>query len=236
MTTETRYTPFLADTVKTEDVTTKGKKGSFAAKYVSWAKSAKAFNEHCDGWTWHLKPYNEGGYVWLAPNGTGYLVTYFKDPNGNAKTDFIYAIMDYKNSPIQHENIDARTLADNTRRCFCANLCKQFSFAYQLWSDIEIEDEKKLDNTTTATEQQDSQPNIPSDDIPLTPIQKEVLIQKLQQVCYQDTSVKYNCIQALIELNPEYANDEAPSLTKFITQRKHQNAIKKVLLDKGYKT
>ena len=26
MTTETRYTPFLAETVKTEDVTTKGKK------------------------------------------------------------------------------------------------------------------------------------------------------------------------------------------------------------------
>ena len=80
------------------------------------------------------------------------------------------------------------------------------------------------------------QPNIPSDDIPLTPKEKEALIQKLQQVCYQDASVKYNCIQALIELNPEYANDEAPSLTKFITQRKHQKCYKKVLLDKGYKT
>ena len=235
MTTETRKVPYLADEAKNEDVDVKGKNSSFEARYVSWATTAKVINEHCDGWTWHLKPFNEGNYVWLAPDGTGFLISYFCNPEGVPQTEFLYSIMIH-NKPVLLEKISSRVLADNTRRCYCANACKQFSYAHQLWRNIEIEDEKKLDNINTATEQQDSQPNIPSDDIPLPPKEKEALIQKLQQVCYQDHSVKYNCIQALIELNPEYANDEAPSLTKFITQRKHQNAIKKVLLDKGYKT
>ena len=48
------------------------------------------------------------------------------------------------NQSVALDKITARVLADNTRRCYCANACKQFSYAHQLWRNIEIEDRKKF--------------------------------------------------------------------------------------------
>ena len=166
MTEQIRKVPYLAEKAKNEDVDVKGKNSSFQARYVSWATTAKVINEHCDGWTWHLKPFNEGNYVWTAPDGTGYLISYFCNPEGVPQTDFFYAIMK-NNQSVALDKITARVLADNTRRCYCANACKQFSYAHQLWRNIEIEDEKKFDEDTTPTEQQQTNPDIDDGDKPI---------------------------------------------------------------------
>ena len=114
MTDQIRKVPYLADKAKNEDVDVKGKNSSFQARYVSWATTAKVINDHCDGWTWHLKPFNEGNYVWTAPDGTGYLISYFCNPEGVSQTDFFYAIMK-NNQSVEDEPICVLRLELNAR-------------------------------------------------------------------------------------------------------------------------
>ena len=232
---ETRKVPYLADKAKNDDVDVKGKNSSFQARYVSWATTAKVINEHCDGWTWHLKPFNEGNYVWTAPNGTGYLISYFCNPEGVPQTDFFYAIMK-SNQSVALDQITARVLADNTRRCYCANACKQFSYAHQLWRNIEIEDEKNLDEDTTPTEQQQTNPDIDDGDKPIPKEHKDALKEELKEKCKEDPDLKGNVISKLQDITPDYAKENNPSISKFLTQKKHYIAVKDLFKQGGVKT
>ena len=126
--------PYLPGVIDAKDVKEKGT--GFRAKYMAWAKVAQLFNEHCKGWTFHLRPNNET-LLWQAPEGA-FLVFYFKDPDGKEYSDFPYAVMDNRNNPIPLVKITARDIADSARRGFCAACAFQFSLGYELWAQEEI--------------------------------------------------------------------------------------------------
>lgn len=132
--------PDLSKIITPADVSTKNAGGSYAADYINWAKVAHLLNTHANGWEFHLRPAADGGHVWRAPNGTGYVVGFFKSPEGMETADFPQAIMDNRNAPIVFDKISARELTDTHRRALCAAACFTFGLAYQLWAKEKVED------------------------------------------------------------------------------------------------
>ena len=113
----------------------------FKAKYMAWAKVASIFNEKCPGWTHHTKMNEQDGTpLFDAPDGSMYFIFYFKDPEGNKFSDFIYPIMGNKKQALKRQQIDAREVSDSQRRGFVAHCAFQFSLGYELWAKEEIED------------------------------------------------------------------------------------------------
>ena len=135
----TKEIPNLAGVITKADVFRKGG-GGYAADYVSWARVAHYLNTKAPGWTFHLRLTPDCQHVWEAPNGTGYVVCYFTDPDGNAQADFPYPCMDNRNQPIAIDNCSARVLSDTHRRALCAAAAFQFSLGYELWAKAEIDD------------------------------------------------------------------------------------------------
>ena len=88
--------PNLSNVITTDDVSQKGT-GSYRADYVNWCRVSKLLLEHSPGWRFHIVHSPDGGHVWKAPNGTGYVVGCFSGPNGERTPDFPQAIMDHKN-------------------------------------------------------------------------------------------------------------------------------------------
>ena len=129
--------PNLAGVIKKSDVHQKGG-GSFKANYVAWAKTSQLLREHAPGWQFHLEM-SAQGYVHLAPDGTGYLLCGFTNPEGHATSKFPFPIMDNRNMPIPGERISARAITDSHRRALCAAAAFHFGLAYELWADEEIE-------------------------------------------------------------------------------------------------
>ena len=129
--------PNLGGVITADDISRKGT-GSYAADYVNWAKIAHLLHDKANGWQFSLRPSPEGGHVWRAPNGSGYVVGYFT--NGVAETpDFPQACMDNRNSAIEFEKISARTLTDSHRRCLCTAAAFTFGLGYELWAKVEVE-------------------------------------------------------------------------------------------------
>ena len=113
----------------------------FKAKYMAWAKVASIFNEKCPGWTHHTKMNEQDGTPLIdAPDGSMYFIFYFKDPEGNKFSDFIYPIMGNNKKALHRDSIDAREISDSQRRGFVAHCAFQFSLGYELWAKEEIED------------------------------------------------------------------------------------------------
>jgi hypothetical protein len=125
--------PNLAGVIKKDDVFKKG-----GADYAPWARIANYLHEHANGWEFNLQPAPQGGHVWTAPDGTGYLVGYFTGPDDEATPDFPYAITDNRNNPIQAERISARALTDAHRRGFCAAAAFTFGLGHELWAKAEV--------------------------------------------------------------------------------------------------
>jgi hypothetical protein len=65
--------PHLDAVVTAEDVSTKGT-GNYKADYVNWCRTAHLLRQHAPDWQFHLRMAPNGGHVWEAPNGTGYVV------------------------------------------------------------------------------------------------------------------------------------------------------------------
>ena len=130
--------PNLSNVITTDDVSQKGT-GSYRADYVNWCRVSKLLLEHCPGWQFHLAHYVDGGHVWKAPNGTGYVVGYFTGPNGERTPDFPQAIMDHKNKPVAYESVNARDVTDTHRRALAACSAFTFGLAWQLWAKEEVE-------------------------------------------------------------------------------------------------
>jgi len=76
--------------------------------------------------------------VWKAPDGSGYLMCYFTDPNGGETGLFPYAIMDNRNNPIKIDRISARDVSDSHRRALAACAAFTFSLGYELWAFNEV--------------------------------------------------------------------------------------------------
>jgi len=113
----------------------------FKAKYMAWAKVAAIFNKECPGWTHHCRLNPQDGHpLFDAPNGSMYFIFYFKDPEGNEFSDFIYPIMGNNKKALKRELVDAREISDTQRRGFVAHCAFQFSLGYELWAKEELDD------------------------------------------------------------------------------------------------
>ncbi len=144
--------PNLAGVIKTSDLYKKMK-----FDYVPWAKVAQLLREHATGWQFFLKPSNPNGdifsYVHAAPDGTGFLMGYFEHiDTGKQTSPNVFAITDNANRPIQLERISCNSIQNSHRRCLCACACKDFGLAYELWAQIEIEEETKVTPPKTGKE------------------------------------------------------------------------------------
>ena len=133
--------PDLSGLISKEDL---HKKGSFAT-YMNWARTTQYLRENAPNWEFHLEcRLDTQEYVWAAPDGTGYLMCFFK--NGEKKTPlFPFPIMDNRNNPLPLEKISARDVSDSHRRGLCACAAFVFGLAYELWARIEIEEAERVD-------------------------------------------------------------------------------------------
>lgn len=133
--------PNLAGVVDKSDVFSKGT-GSYAASYISWARIAHYLHEHAPGWQFCLKPTVDGLHVWTAPDGSGYVIGYFRGPDGELTSDFPFPVMDHRNNPVPVDKVSCRALTDTHRRALCATAAFSFGLGYELWAKAEIEEAK----------------------------------------------------------------------------------------------
>lgn len=131
--------PRLDDVITPDDVSRKGT-GSYAADYVNWCRTMHLLRLHAPGWEFHLRQAPDGGHVWAAPNGSGYVVGYFRGPDGRETPDFPQAVMGNRNEAVKMASLDARDLTDTHRRCLCAAAAASFGLAWQLWAREPLED------------------------------------------------------------------------------------------------
>jgi hypothetical protein len=159
--------PNLGGVITSDDISTKGT-GSYAADYVNWAKIAHLLHVHAPGWQFALRPTADGGHVWRAPDGTGYVVGYFTD--GNLQTpDFPQACMDIRNNAIASERITARTLTDTHRRCLCTAAAFTFGLGYELWARVEVENPMRDEAAEPATASKPPAKTTPAKKLPGNP-------------------------------------------------------------------
>ena len=128
--------PNLKGIIQPEDIYKKGK-----YSYVSWARTSEYLNELAAGWEFHLElppSFETTGVVWAAPDGTGYLMGYFTDPEGKKGAVYPYSIMDNRNEPIKLVKISARDITDSHRRGFCFCAAKEFNLGSELWTGNEV--------------------------------------------------------------------------------------------------
>ena len=114
-------------------------------KYCKWSRIAYYLNIHAKGWNFQLKlnsgsPTNPSFFdaVWKAPDGSGYLMCYFTDPQGGETGLFPYSIMDIRNNPVKVDRISARDVSDSHRRALAACAAFTFSLGYELWAFNEV--------------------------------------------------------------------------------------------------
>ena len=140
MTISTMERPILDNIIQPSDVYEKA-----GRKYCKWARIAFYLNKQAKGWNFQLKlppdsptsPLNFNA-VWKAPDGSGYLMCYFTDPNGGETGLFPYSIMDSRNYPIKLEKISANDIRDSHRRALAACAAFTFSLGYELWAFNEV--------------------------------------------------------------------------------------------------
>ena len=136
MTISTMERPILDNIIQPSDVYEKA-----GRKYCKWARIAFYLFKHAKGWNFQLKlppesPTSPSFFdaVWKAPDGSGYLMCYFTDPNGGETGLFPYSIMDSRNYPIKLEKISANDIRDSHRRALAACAAFTFSLGYELWA------------------------------------------------------------------------------------------------------
>ena len=131
--------PNLGGLIRKDDIYYKGK-----VPYCSWAKTAQRIREHAPNWFFALEPNPEGGFIWKAPDNTGYILGYFQNVMTGIRLPlYHYAITSGFNKTIPFDDISANDLQKAHRRCLCACACYSFGDAFELWAGLEIEDAKK---------------------------------------------------------------------------------------------
>ena len=131
--------PNLGGLITKDDIYYKGK-----VPYCSWAKTAQRIRENAPNWFFALEPNPEGGFIWKAPDNTGYILGYFQNVITGIKLPlYHYAITKGFNSTIPFDEISSNDLQKAHRRCLCACACYSFGDAFELWAGLEIEDAKK---------------------------------------------------------------------------------------------
>lgn len=148
--------PYLAGIIKADDVRQKGS-GSYAADYISWAKTMQLINEHAPGWL------PEMGDLGFAPDQTAYVnVRFTHDESGKTTPWFPQSVMDNRNKPVPSEKISARDITDTHRRAICSAAACFFSLGYELWAREEVSE-------VEAVEESPQPPSRPAQTPPVAP-------------------------------------------------------------------
>tara|TARA_R100001440_G_scaffold16037_1_gene27211 strand:+ start:1518 stop:2177 length:660 start_codon:yes stop_codon:yes gene_type:complete len=219
MTISTMERPNLENVIKNEDVYEKA-----GRKYCKWSRIAYYLNNHAKGWNFQLKLNSESptspsffDAVWKAPDGSGYLMCYFTDPQGGETGLFPYAIMDNRNNPIKIDRISARDVSDSHRRALAACAAFTFSLGYELWAFNEV---------ASATEQEKSHKEKPHKARSNQPIQNVFIAAKtaieketdLQRLLSHETNLEVRYTQGKI------TQDEYTVLSDLVTTKKTELA------------
>ena len=95
--------PNLGGLIRKDDIYYKGK-----VPYCSWAKTAQRIREYAPNWFFALEPNPEGGFIWKAPDNTGYILGYFQNVATGIKLPlYHYAITKGFNSTIPFNEISS---------------------------------------------------------------------------------------------------------------------------------
>jgi len=158
------HIPNLAGVINKEDLFKKN-----GHDYVAWARIANYLHEHANGWDCRLRSNPDGGHVWQAPNGSGYLVLYFTGPEGQTTADFPYAITDFRNNAIAWDSINSAVICNSQRRGFAACAAYTFGLGYELWAKEEVESSTEVAVPAAPTPAQQQQ--TPVKKAPTKPVQ-----------------------------------------------------------------
>ena len=206
--------PILDNIIQPSDVYEKA-----GRKYCKWARIAFYLNKHAKGWNFQIKlppesPTSPSFFdaVWKAPDGSGYLMCYFTDPNGGETGLFPYAIMDHRNNPIKIDKISARDVSDSHRRALAACAAFTFSLGYELWAFNEV---------ASATEQEKPHKARSAQPIQNVFIAAKTAIEKetdLQRLLSHETNLEVRYTQGKI------TQDEYTVLSDLVTTKKTELA------------
>ena len=206
--------PILDNIIQPSDVYEKA-----GRKYCKWARIAFYLNKHAKGWNFQIKlppesPTSPSFFdaVWKAPDGSGYLMCYFTDPNGGETGLFPYSIMDTRNNPIKLEKISANDLRDSHRRALAACAAFTFSLGYELWAFNEV---------ASATEQEKPHKARSAQPIQNVFIAAKTAIEKetdLQRLLSHETNLEVRYTQGKI------TQDEYTVLSDLVTTKKTELA------------
>ena len=227
--------PNLAGVINKDDVFRKGT-GSYAADYVSWARIANHLHTKAPGWEFALRESPDGGHVWKAPDGTGYIMGYFTGPEDETTVCFPYPCQDHRNQPIQYDKVSCRVLTDTHRRGLCAAAAYFFSLGYELWAREEIEEAKgepasqpvaqsaptKAKPAAAATKEEQA-PELDAEELPIT----DKDLKTIRDLLAAEPVVKRNKI--IKEFNKTFEVPEGELMTAHITLPKHLRFIQERL-------
>jgi hypothetical protein len=141
--------PYLAGVVTANDVRQKGS-GSYAADFVSWAKIMQLINKEAPGWMPQLAIAPDGGNVFQAPDGTGFVQISFVHHEEGETMEWPQAVMNNRNQPVPYDKISARDVTDTHRRAICSAAAAFFSLGYELWAREEYAAAEAESADTTA--------------------------------------------------------------------------------------
>ena len=141
--------PNLDDVITTADVEKKGGFGTF----VNHMRTAQLLRKHAPGWQFELRTTTDENaretHVFQAPDGSGYVVGFFRAPTGSGfldTPDMPQSIMDNNNRAIKWDKITARDVTDTERRAMCTVAARHFGLAWQLWAKEPLEDPYRDDD------------------------------------------------------------------------------------------
>ena len=219
--------PNLAGVITKDDVFRKGT-GSYAADYVSWARIANHLHANAPGWQFALMADDNGNHVWKAPDGSGYIMGYFRGPDGEATVCFPYPCQDHRNQPVAFDKVSCRVLTDTHRRGLCAAAAYFFSLGYELWAREEVEQEKGEPASTPVTAPapakakpaaaattKEPAPELDAEDLPIA----DKDLKTIRELLAAEPVVKRNKI--IKEFNKAFEVPEGELMTAHITLPKH---------------
>jgi hypothetical protein len=181
------------------------------------------------GWEFALREAPDGGHVWKAPDGTGYIMGYFTGPEDETTVCFPYPCQDHRNQPIQYDKVSCRVLTDTHRRGLCAAAAYFFSLGFELWAKEEVSEAAKTEpeSTTvapapdvkqkpvTAATKEEPAPELDPEELPIT----DKDLKTIRDLLAAEPVVKRNKI--IKEFNKEFAVPEGELMTAHITLPKH---------------
>ena len=226
--------PNLYGIVKEADVRTKGQ-GNYKASYVPWAKVSALLLQHAPGFHFELKKNQEGKPWFEAPDGTAFLVGFFRTPEDTTTPEVVYSVMDHRNNPIKLEKVSSRILTDSERRCMCLVAARTFGLAGELWANDPIEGDYTDATTTAPLPETPSKPKVKAsgkktvaksdENSPLSVDERQCLLGAMQGFQQNDPD---GFKSLLLEFSSTFGTGDTP-VSKAIQLKKHETFLQPFL-------